>query len=303
MACCTTISPLNSSQKRGASGTVFDVPRSAAKRRRPTTTALTSSLTNSISINSTVSASANTTMFTTASSILTSSNKRPVVVIEEAGDSLAARSPFAAAIPYMPLSFTSSSPGTSSMSTDSMSTENQFKSELMERIKVEARRMVKRKQINLSVNTNSLSINGSELSAASLSSSSAGDSSSPLAATSTPRNDLNNNTCSISASKLNDTIVSIMPVSLATASKAAVVSGKSDTVVKPILSHNDTPLFTMNQVNAICERLIREREQLVREEYDKILQQKLNEQYDAFVKFTHEQIQRKFESSQCTYVS
>lgn len=59
----------------------------------------------------------------------------------------------------------------------------------------------------------------------------------------------------------------------------------------------------MNQVNQICERMLKEREQSIREQYDKILTQKLSEQYDAFVKFTHEQIQRRFEGSQCSYVS
>lgn len=59
----------------------------------------------------------------------------------------------------------------------------------------------------------------------------------------------------------------------------------------------------MNQVNMICERMLKERELHLREQYDKILTQKLSEQYDAFVKFTHEQIQRRFENSQCSYVS
>ncbi len=49
--------------------------------------------------------------------------------------------------------------------------------------------------------------------------------------------------------------------------------------------------------------MLRERELAIREQYDKILSQKMNEQYDTFVKFTHEQIQRRFESSQCSYVS
>ncbi len=63
------------------------------------------------------------------------------------------------------------------------------------------------------------------------------------------------------------------------------------------------PIFSMNQVNLICDRMLKEREQFIREQYDKILAQKLSEQYDAFVKFTHEQIQRRFENSQCSYVS
>lgn len=62
-------------------------------------------------------------------------------------------------------------------------------------------------------------------------------------------------------------------------------------------------MFTMSQVNAICEKMVKEREAVIREQYDKILTQKLSEQYDAFVKFTHEQIQRRFENSHCSYVS
>lgn len=65
----------------------------------------------------------------------------------------------------------------------------------------------------------------------------------------------------------------------------------------------EVPLFTMSQVNAICEKMVKEREAAIREQYDKILTQKLSEQYDAFVKFTHEQLQRRFENSQCSYVS
>jgi hypothetical protein len=59
----------------------------------------------------------------------------------------------------------------------------------------------------------------------------------------------------------------------------------------------------MTQVNAICEKILNERESALREQYDLILNQKLSEQYDAFVKFTHDQLQRKFESAQFTYVS
>jgi hypothetical protein len=36
----------------------------------------------------------------------------------------------------------------------------------------------------------------------------------------------------------------------------------------------------------------------VRSEYEKILQQKLGEQYDAFVKFIDHQIQQRFNQSQ-----
>jgi hypothetical protein len=49
--------------------------------------------------------------------------------------------------------------------------------------------------------------------------------------------------------------------------------------------------------------MLKEREEQLREHYDRILGEKLNEQYDAFVKFTHEQIQKRFESSHFSYVS
>ncbi|TRY84467.1 hypothetical protein DNTS_035821 [Danionella cerebrum] len=59
-------------------------------------------------------------------------------------------------------------------------------------------------------------------------------------------------------------------------------------------SRLEQPLFTLRQVGLICERLLKEREEKVRDEYDQILTSKLAEQYDAFVKFTHDQLMRRF---------
>ncbi|XP_014473994.1 PREDICTED: akirin-2 [Dinoponera quadriceps] len=59
----------------------------------------------------------------------------------------------------------------------------------------------------------------------------------------------------------------------------------------------EKPLFTFRQVGLICERMLKEQETQIREEYDQILHLKLSEQYDAFVKFTYDQIQKKFESA------
>ncbi|XP_034934781.1 akirin-2 [Chelonus insularis] len=59
----------------------------------------------------------------------------------------------------------------------------------------------------------------------------------------------------------------------------------------------EKPLFTFKQVGLICERMLKEQETQIREEYDQILNMKLSEQYDAFVKFTYDQIQKKFESA------
>ncbi|CAF0808020.1 unnamed protein product [Brachionus calyciflorus] len=231
MACCTTISPLNSSQKRRTSA-MFDFPHSA-KRRRPLSS---NNLTNSTS-----------TMFTTSSSL---SNKS--VIIDSSVDKK--QSPFQN-IPYSPMS---------GMMTDLDANENQYKNELMERIRHEAKRLIRRRQLGVS------SVNMVGNNVVENSSSESSLTSEPL---SPSQSDTNNNSDLIKNSK------------------------------KSILSHNDVPLFSMNQVNSLCDKMIQEREQFIREQYDKILAQKLNEQYDAFVKFTHEQIQRRFEASQCTYVS
>ena len=165
---------------------------------------------------------------------------------------------------------------------------NEDKNELMERIKHEAKRLIKRKQVSLStVQTSSTSTTPNE-------------------------NDVNNSKPSA------DIIIPAGKSVLHTSTNISLNEAKSSEIAKieektatskasgkaaAALNHNDLPIFSMNQVNVICERMMKEREQLIREQYDKILAQKLSEQYDAFVKFTHEQIQRRFESSQCSYVS
>ncbi|KAB0795931.1 hypothetical protein PPYR_09992 [Photinus pyralis] len=58
----------------------------------------------------------------------------------------------------------------------------------------------------------------------------------------------------------------------------------------------DRALFTFKQVGLICERMMREREVEIREEYDNVLTAKLSEQYDAFVRFTYDQIQKNYEA-------
>ncbi|KAG8193897.1 hypothetical protein JTE90_011456 [Oedothorax gibbosus] len=81
-------------------------------------------------------------------------------------------------------------------------------------------------------------------------------------------------------------------------------SSAAATVGQPALpSCRDQPLFTMRQVGLICERMIQERENRIREEYDGILNAKLAEQYDTFVKFTYDQIQRRYENCTPSYLS
>lgn len=49
--------------------------------------------------------------------------------------------------------------------------------------------------------------------------------------------------------------------------------------------------------------MLKEREDELREQYDQVLANKLAEQYDAFVKFTYDQIQRRYEAEpSCKYI-
>ncbi|XP_065163185.1 akirin [Atheta coriaria] len=61
-------------------------------------------------------------------------------------------------------------------------------------------------------------------------------------------------------------------------------------------ARSEKPVFTFKQVGLICERMLREKESEIREEYDNVLTNKLAEQYDAFVKFTYDQIQKNYSS-------
>merc|ERR1719348_2210977 len=93
----------------------------------------------------------------------------------------------------------------------------------------------------------------------------------------------------------------------ASSSTAAAAAGSSGTgsgshtqplSAKALVGTRDKPVFTLKQMSIICERMCQERTDKVRQEYDQILQQKLSEQYDAFVKFIDHQIQQRFNQSQ-----
>ncbi|XP_055707599.1 akirin [Phlebotomus papatasi] len=65
----------------------------------------------------------------------------------------------------------------------------------------------------------------------------------------------------------------------------------------PTMKNPDKALFTFKQVQLICSRMLKEQEEKLREQYDLILTSKLAEQYDVFVKFTYDQIQRRYEAA------
>lgn len=58
-------------------------------------------------------------------------------------------------------------------------------------------------------------------------------------------------------------------------------------------------LFTFKQVRLICERMLREQEVALRAEYESVLSNKLAEQYEAFVRFNIDQVQRRPPPSTC----
>ncbi|CAH8664391.1 unnamed protein product [Dicrocoelium dendriticum] len=66
---------------------------------------------------------------------------------------------------------------------------------------------------------------------------------------------------------------------------------------------DSVPIFTLPQVTALCDRLIKEREAELRQEYDNILSCKLAEQYEAFLKFNHDQLYSRFQNTPMSYVS
>ena len=65
----------------------------------------------------------------------------------------------------------------------------------------------------------------------------------------------------------------------------------------------EQPLFTLQQVGMICAHLLKECEEKVWEKYEEILNTKRAEQYDAFVKFTHDQILWCYGEQPASYVS
>ncbi|KAJ7985297.1 hypothetical protein DPEC_G00350620 [Dallia pectoralis] len=68
-------------------------------------------------------------------------------------------------------------------------------------------------------------------------------------------------------------------------------------------SRKDQPSFTLRQVSFLCERLLKDHEEKIREEYEQILNTKLAEQYESFVKFTQDQIMRRYGARPASYVS
>jgi hypothetical protein len=55
---------------------------------------------------------------------------------------------------------------------------------------------------------------------------------------------------------------------------------------------DDIPMFTYTQTAQMCARLLREQDRSIREQYEQLLSNKLTEQYDQFVRYTHDSVHK-----------
>lgn len=65
----------------------------------------------------------------------------------------------------------------------------------------------------------------------------------------------------------------------------------------------DIPLFTFRQVSMICDILMKEKEEHLKESFDKIIKSKLTEQYESFLKFDHEKTRSRIDEIAPSYIS
>ncbi len=87
---------------------------------------------------------------------------------------------------------------------------------------------------------------------------------------------------------------------------ASSSAGDVSAVVRPQRTDPATgePLFSLEQVKDIVRHACDERERTLREAYDKILGEKLQEQYQSFAKFNEDYISRQLKASDLqSYVS
>ena len=65
----------------------------------------------------------------------------------------------------------------------------------------------------------------------------------------------------------------------------------------------DGAMFSLDQVRDIVTRTVEARERVLRQEYDRVLQQKLQEQWASFAKFNEDYVSRTLKSSDLSYLS
>ncbi|KRZ32682.1 Protein-cysteine N-palmitoyltransferase Rasp [Trichinella pseudospiralis] len=72
-----------------------------------------------------------------------------------------------------------------------------------------------------------------------------------------------------------------------------------------IATFRDRPLLSIRQLCNLCDRLLKEQEVRLREEFEEVLNARLTEQYQTFVRFTYDQIHRRIDSTEpsCKFAS
>jgi len=77
-----------------------------------------------------------------------------------------------------------------------------------------------------------------------------------------------------------------------------------DSTKTKLFSNPDTELrLTLRNVASIVESLLRQREESIREEYDKVLHEKLQEQYEIWCRYNQDQLQQHRPTSSSNYIS
>lgn len=81
---------------------------------------------------------------------------------------------------------------------------------------------------------------------------------------------------------------------LATLNKNSLVCSTNPSPKPSITSTSseDIPMFTSLQAAQLCARLLRDQDRTMREQYEQILMNKLNEQYDTFVRYSHDNVHK-----------
>jgi hypothetical protein len=114
--------------------------------------------------------------------------------------------------------------------------------------------------------------------------------SSPISSSSTTTTSFTTNTNPSSPSKQQQSIFTSSPtknqslVFKKPCSLTALTSSSSTT--------DDIPMFTYTQTAQMCARLLREQDRSIREQYEQLLSNKLTEQYDQFVRYTHDSVHK-----------
>lgn len=69
------------------------------------------------------------------------------------------------------------------------------------------------------------------------------------------------------------------------------------------MEEKDERMYSAYEVKVMVEKAVESREKTLREEYDRILQGLLQEQYNNFVKFNEDHISRRLRNSDFSYIS